>query len=203
MFKNKVLKRKKILIVTTIIFLFLFLVLSVELLPKKESEILLRLRSMGFKDVETRDVTFNGYESQKISATNDVKIFLQIVKNVELNSSQQLLEKFEKKAVESKRNFTIIDSYSGEVSETDVPEELKAVKEMTKINNKSVSYYIVYANEIFSLKLISEKEVKFKGLISTYYCEKEMTIYNLEVYSKPEKFDKRKSLDILSSLFCR
>ena len=100
--------------------------------------------------------------------------------------------------VKTQRNFTVLNPYVGTISELSVPENLKPVAETTSINGKSVTYYVVHTNEIFSLQVFSESEVKFKGLISVHYCEIEKTVYNLEVYFKLEDFDKKMAVDVLS-----
>jgi len=185
-----------------IIFLITFISLFVFLYVKRDEEVLTRIKALGYQDVIIRSVTFKGYESEKISASkNNSNIFLQVVKNV-TSDSDSLLEKFRSNVIDSQKNLTVYDPYSGKIKEFQVPEEIKTVKEEIRINDKLVAYYLVYVNEIFS-PVISKNETKFKGLISMYYCEREKTVYNLEIYFDYEKFDKNKAFDILRLLFCR
>lgn len=197
----KKLYNKKLLSIFVIIILLAVVLISVKLLLKNDIPSL--LSSLGY-DVEVKDVTFRGYNSQKISASKDSeKILLQIVKDVERDSSSEVFKELKSPIESAQRKLIILDPYTGKERELSVPEKLKPVKEEIIIKGESVIYYLVYVNEIFSLKIFSETEVRYKGLFSTYYCPKKKAVYRLEIYYDLEKFNKEKAVDVLSLLFCR
>ena len=190
-------------IILTALVVISFTVFAFKILEKED--IFSQLRSLGYENLQTRNIKFEGYDSQKIVAikASGSIIRLQSVKDVEPNLAGNMIEKFERLVVEAQRNFTTSDPYVGTIIDLSVPENLKPIKETTNINDKSITYYMVHTNEIFSLQVLSELEVKFKGLISMHYCEVEKTVYNLEVYFKLEDFDKEMAVDVLSFLYCR
>lgn len=161
------------------------------------------LRSLGYT-VQMKDATFRGYSSQKISASKGSgQVMLQIVRNVQKDSSGEILKEFNTTIDTIQQKVVITNPYSGQQQELSLPESLKPIKKDVVINGSPVTYYLVYANEIFSMKIFSEAEAKYKGLFSTFYCPKEKAAYSLEIYSDIKHFDKQKSITLMTSLFCR
>lgn len=161
------------------------------------------LRALGYV-VEVKDATFRGFTSEKISASKDSEqIMLQIVKNVGKNASGNVLKELTSAIESVQQKVVITDPYSGRQQELSLPDSLKPVKEHALIRGNEITYYIVYTNEIFSLKIFSESEAKYKGLFSTYYCPDKKTAYALEIYADIKQFDKEKNIELLSSLFCK
>lgn len=198
MFKN--LRNKKLLFIFIAIILLIAALLSLKLLFR--TDIPKFLKSLGY-DVEIRDIIFQDYDSQKISAKkNSEKILLQIVKNVEKDSSDEILKKLEIPIESAQKDIIVFDAYSGAEKELSVPDELKPVKKEIVIEAEPLVYYVVYLNEILSLRILSEVEVKYKGLFTSYYCSEEKVVYALQVYYDIEDFDEEKAINVLSSLFC-
>ncbi len=162
-----------------------------------------QLSKLGYQ-VEVKEATFQGYDSQKISAEKDnEKVLLQIVKDVKKDSSIEILKNLESPIESAQKTKIISDPYTGKKRELSVPEELKPIQEEKIIEGKPVIYYIIYANEIFSLRIFSEAEAKYKGLFLVYFCDNKKSAYKLEIYYPIEDFNKERAVNTLSSLFCQ
>jgi len=154
------------------------------------------LLSMNYNVEIFKEVSYQGYDSEKIFAQKDNEsILLRIVKNIEQDSQKEVLEMLNHEIYESQRNLTVFFPYIGQEMTLSIPEEFRPVKKETE--DKHV-YYIVNANEIFSLKTFTESEIAYKGLFSTYYCENESKAYRLEVYHDAADFDEDRALYLLS-----
>ena len=162
-----------------------------------------KLSSLGY-DVEIKDVTFRGYESQNISfEKNKEKVLMQTVSNVAENKSSEVVAELTAKVVDAQNDITIFDPYQEQQVTLSVPEELKPLKKETIINGQTVDYYLTHANVIFSMMVYSEAEVKYRGLFSAYFCENNNTAHKLEIYyPAEEEFDEEKALNLFSSLYC-
>ena len=187
--------------------IFLSIVLCISILalvfflPKRNAANL--LRSSGY-NVQTNDTTFRGFTSQKISASKgSEQVTLQIVRGVGKDISGNILNQLDARINDIQQEVVITDPYSGKQQELSIPEFLKPVKEAVIIGDIPIIYYIVYTNDIFSMKIFSEAEAKNRGLFSTFYCPREKAVYALEIYSDVEHFDKQKQLSVMSSLFCK
>jgi len=190
---------KKVIIISFIIVLLVLIMFSFS----KPKDILSQLEA-DYKIVDVKETTLLDYESQKIFATtDDEKILLQIVKNVKQDSLVEVFKELTNKISETNKKFTYFDPYIAKTMEYKIPDKFKPVKEETMINNKRIPYYLVNANEIFSILVFSEEQVEFKGLISFYYCKKGANTYALEIYYDKKEFDKNDALATLNSLFCR
>ena len=197
--KNK--GHKKILYISIAVVLLIIVFLYMVIFFKMNNATVLRLSGY---DVEVKEVTFQGYDSQKFLARNGTeKILLQIVKDVEKDSYNEVLEKLGSSVDEAKRDIKLFDPYTGVERSLSVPENLKPVRKKININGKTITYHVVHTNEILSLKIFTETEAKFKGLFSTYYCDKKNTAYKFELYEDTEKFDEKKAAHILKLSFCR
>lgn len=184
-------------VVALVVAVLLFLNFSVKInLPDQ-------LSKLGYT-VEIEDVTFQGYKSQKISAEKGGEgVLIQTVSTVEENMAGKILEKLAGSVMDAKSDIIIFDPYTTTETELRVPEDLKPVKKETIIRDQSVSYYLVYANVIFSMRIYSEAEVRYRGLFATYFCGNDNTAYKLEIYYPvEEKFDEEKALNLFSSLYC-
>jgi len=198
----KILKNKKTLFFLTAAALLAAALVLAALLAKAE-DLPSRLRYLGY-GVEVKNVTFQGHESQNISAKKDKEnIFLKIVKDVEKDSAPELLKKLEEPIENAQNEFTLSDPYTGKERTSSIPKELRPKKEETNIKGESLGYYLVYANGIFSLKIYSAEEPRYQGLFSTYFCENKKTAYKLEIYHPIGDFDLKGALKVLSSLFCK
>jgi len=162
-----------------------------------------QLRSMGY-EVEIKDVTFRGYESQNISATKgEEKVKVQIVSNIDQNKADGILEGLTALILDANKDITIFDPYTAQEVTLSVPEEFKPLKRETTIYGRTVAYYLTHANIIFSLRVYSEPEVRYSGLFAAYFCENTKTAHKLEIYyPSEEKFDEENATNLLSSLYC-
>lgn len=161
------------------------------------------LKSLGF-NTETTNVTFQNYKAQKISADKgDEHVILEITKNVRKDSSNTILKDLVKPVESIQQNVVITDPYSGSQTELKIPDTLKPTKKEIAMSNSSLTYYVVYVNEIFSLKIFSEKEAKFKGIFTAYYCPEKNTAYRLEIFNNINGFDENSELDLVGNLFCK
>lgn len=182
-----------VLITATITFLLLF----------SKNDTIHILRSSGY-NVDIKDTTYRGFASQKILADKgDEQVVIQIVKGVAQSDSDSILLQFNEPVQNIQQKVVITDPYSGRKRELSIPESLKPIKEDVVIKGTPITYYIVYANDILSVKIFSEAEAKKRGVFSTFYCPKEKAVYALEIYSNVEHFDKQKQISVLSSLYCR
>lgn len=193
-------KSKKKLIAAFFALLLLIFVLF-QLSNPKDS--LARLQS-GYKNVEIKETALLGHDSQKaLASAGSKKILLKVVRNVNQDSLADVFKELANKISETNKKFTYFDPYLAKTIEYRIPDKFRPIKEETVINNKEIPYYLVNANEIFSILVFSENQIEFKGLISFYYCKKESNAYALEVYYDKEGFDKNDALATLNSLFCR
>lgn len=154
--------------------------------------------------IEKRDVTFRGYSSQNISANKGNEwVLLQIVRGVEKKDSDSVLKELLNPVDTINQKVVITDPYSGRMKELSIPDPLKPVAESLTVNGRPIPFYIVYANSIFSLKIFSEAEAKYKGIFSVFYCSDEKTAYNIEVFDINEHFNIDNAKLVLSSLICK
>jgi len=162
-----------------------------------------KLSSLGY-DVEIKDVTFRGYESQNISFEKDKeKVLMQTVDNVERDMVKKILTELTAPVLDANKDTTMFNPYIAQEVTLSVPEELKPLKKETIINGQTVDYYLIHANVIFSMMIYSEAEVKYRGLFSAYFCENNNTAHKLEIYyPAEEEFDEEKALNLFSSLYC-
>ncbi len=161
------------------------------------------LRNLGL-EVEVKNVTFQGYESQNISAKSDkTNIFLKIIPNVEKNSAAELLKNLESPIENTGQDQSLFDPYTGQTRTLSIPTELRPIKRAANIRGQATSFYLISANEIFSMEIYSAEEFKYRGLFSVYFCENEKKAYKLEVYYPKEKFDEKAALSIMSKLYCK
>jgi|TARA_B100001964_G_C14018473_1_gene502691 hypothetical protein len=196
MVKKKFIKKVIILIPVIIILIFILLQLN------KPKDVLSRLQSE-YEEVEIRETSFLDYDSQKVFVSSDnKKILLQVVRNVKQDSSVNVIAELKNKITEADKTFTYFDPYLAKTIEYTVPDEFKPVKEKIVINNKEITYYLVNANELFSILVFSDDHIAFNGIISIYYCEEESSVYRSEIYYDKNEFDKSDALDALNSLSC-
>lgn len=198
----KIIKNKKVLFFSIVVFLLtiVFLILNSF---SDEPSIANQLASSDY-EVEVREVTFLGYESQNISAKKENEnVFIKVVENVEKESAEQILKRLEEPIENAQKVVTLFDPYVGEERTLSVPEKMRPQKEKLDVGENFIEYYSVYTNEIFSLRIFSETEANYKGLFSVYFCDNESKAYRLEIYYPIEDFNEGKAVDVLSSLFCK
>ena len=190
---------KKIIVAFFVLLLLIFVLFQLS----KPRDPIARLQS-SYNNVEIKETTLLGHDSQKAIASADgEKILLQVVRDVNQDSLEDVFKELTNKISETNKKFTYFDPYLAKTIEYKIPDKFKPVKEEVMINNKEIPYYLVNANEIFSILVFSENQIEFDGLISFYYCKKESNAYALEVYHDKEGFDKKDALATLNSLFCR
>ena len=176
--------------------LFIFWFLSTEDLSSQ-------LRSLGY-DVEIRETTFRGYESQNISADkNGERLRIQTVNNVEKDKIDDILAELALPIVDAQKDIIIFDPYTGQEITLSVPEQLKPLKKETTIEGQTVEYALVHANIILSMRVYSEVEIRYRGLFATYFCKNDSKAYKLEMYyPAKEEFNEEKATNLFSSLYC-
>lgn len=164
------------------------------------SDILSQLQSK-YGDVDVINATFQGHNSQKASLHTDNKtILLQVVRGVGQSSLANVIAELESKITQTENTLKYFDPYKGETVEYPVPDEFKFIKEEFSVKERGVTYYIVYANEIFSLFVFSEEQARFKGIASIFACGSD--VYEIEIFSEINDFDKEYLLNKLAELYC-
>jgi len=84
-----------------------------------------KLSSLGY-DVEIKDVTFRGYESQNISFEKDKeKVLMQTVSNVAENKSSEVVAELTAKVVDAQNDITIFDPYQEAFPKSSNPSKKK------------------------------------------------------------------------------
>jgi len=163
-----------------------------------------QLLSLGY-DVKVREVTLKKYASQEITAERGrEKIKVQLVSNVPKEKAEEVLAELKAPLLEGQKELTLFDPYTATELTLSIPEELRPVEKETIIGGRSVTYYLLHANIILSLRVYSEIEVKYRGLFATYFCPSDNTAYKTEIYYPvEEEFDEEKALNLLSSLYCK
>lgn len=188
-------------LIVVAVFVFIALILLSKLPPKHRSIDI--LTESGYKTSVTKG-TFRGFASEQIAADKDgERLLLQIVKGVESGASDQVLTDLGSILDTVRQKVIVYDPYTGKERELGVPDTLKPAEETISLRDHPFTYSIVYANEIYSLKIFSDSEAAYKGLFSTYYCPRQKAAYRVEVYAKRNYFDKQKAINLLTSLYCQ
>lgn len=160
------------------------------------------LRALAY-NVDIKDVTFQGYPSQKISAVSGTSnILIQSVKNVKKDAQDKLIEVLNNDVANVGQKVIVTDPYSGKESELVIPESLRPVMKTVEINGKSLNYYLINTNEVFSLKIFSVSEAKYKGISAVYFCP-DGIIYKTQIFNTIGSFNEEKSLGLLQSIYCK
>jgi len=161
------------------------------------------LRSLGY-EVDVKDVTFRGHQSQNISAEKDeTSVLVQAVSGVEEDTAQKILEELHAPVLETQKDISTFNPYIAQEVTLSVPEALRPVKKETTVQGASIDYYLVNTNAIFSMMIYSEPEVRYKGLFTTYFCPEDNMAHKLEIYyPAQDDFDEERALNVLSSLYC-
>lgn len=187
-------------IVLALIILLIAILLVKQSLGNNVSHV---LQSFGYR-VNAQYSTFRGFDSQKISAAKDDRqVILLAVKEATGPDESGVITQLNEPLQSILQKVIITDPYTGRQQELSVPESLKPVKEEIVIKGIPVTYYVVYANKIFSMKIFSQAEAVNKGLFSTYYCPNTKTAYQLEIFSGAANFNKQEQTSLLSSLYCK
>jgi len=188
-----------IFIVIAILVTIVFVSLNFSAKPNLSSQ----LRSLGY-EVKMKETTFRGYKSQNISAERDgKKVLVQTVNNVKRDTVQKTLAEFTAPILDAKKDITIFDPYTAQEVTLIVPEDLKPLEKETTINGQSIEYYLVNANIIFSLRVYSQVEIRYRGLFAIYFCENNNTIRTLQIYYPIEEgFNEEQAVNLLLALYC-
>lgn len=161
------------------------------------------LKNLGFQ-TESKEVTFEGKKSTRISGTKDtIQVAIQEVDSVSQGESQRITGSLNSQVTDLNQKFTVIDPYSGRQSDFSVPPNLSPVKKELRVQGKALDYYEVYSNEILSLKIFSPSEVKYIGIFSVFYCENLKKAERVEIFDLPEKYSADTLTGLLSSLYCK
>jgi len=166
----------------------------------EDSNILSKLRA-NYENVSVKKSTLLSYDAQKITiSSNNKKILLQVVENVDTKSLLTVIEKLENEILAVNEKRVYFNPYEGESIEYSVPDEFKYIREETSREDLPQRYYIVYGNDIFSYFIFSEDQIKFRGIASVFSCKND--VYKVDIFSEVTSFNKDESLNELSNLYC-
>ena len=187
---------------TIVLFAMIISALAIFVLKKinKQNDVFSKIRT-NYANAEVKKSTFLDYNAEKITISSDnKKILVQIVKEVETESLLSVIEKLENEILATNEKRVYFNPYEGKSIEYSVPDEFRYIKEETSREDIPQVYYIVYGNDIFSYFIFSEDQIKFQGIASVFACKN--SVYKVDIFSEIASFDKDESLNELSNFYC-
>lgn len=160
------------------------------------------LKLQGY-DLKTKEATFRNHKSQKITGDKAGEHFILLeVKNVNSDSAGQILDELLAPIIDANSGLTISNPYSGTQTQLSTPKGYEPIQKSLNLNGVETTYYRVFSNEIYSLRIFSATEAKYEGVFAVYYCTNNNSAYRFEVYNNIGKVNEESALETLKNIYC-